>query len=243
MINEFLKLRGNCVFFMDYSFYSSGGYFVLTPHFNAIANLLSEKILKISVPQNVVLFGFSFGARLVTKAGALIANSEASKVDKIYACDPAGPGFDPIYRLDPKTSANFVQCIHTSNTYGTKVYNCHQDWRMGVCGHKQNGAGPFPYGSHGLCPYFFLSSFSENFTQNNAHDCRSRRVPKDLPDDLIMGPREFRLIYSGDIFAPTAKSPPWSGFNESSRKNVIDFFEDDEDAFGEEYYNELKEHF
>ena len=44
-------------------------------------------------------------------------------------------------------------------------------------------------------PYFFLSSFSEDFTQNNAHDCRSRRVPKDLPGDLIMGPRESRLMY------------------------------------------------
>ena len=69
----------------------------------------------------------------------------------LKACDPAGPGFDPVYRLDPKRAANFIQCIHTSNTYGTKVYNCHQDWRMGVCGHKQIGAGPFPYGSHGLC--------------------------------------------------------------------------------------------
>jgi hypothetical protein len=84
MINEFLKLRGNCVFFMDYSFYSTGGYFQLTPHFNSIANLLTEKILKIAMPQNVVLFGFSFGARLVTKAGVLIASSEASRVDKIY---------------------------------------------------------------------------------------------------------------------------------------------------------------
>lgn len=84
MINEFLKLRGNCVFFMDYSFYSSRGYFLLTPHFNSIANLLSEKILKISEPENVVLFGFSFGARLVTKAGAIIASFQASKVDRIY---------------------------------------------------------------------------------------------------------------------------------------------------------------
>jgi len=46
----------------------------------------------------------------------------------------------------------------------------------------------------------------------------------------------------GDIFAPTAKSPPWSGFNDSSRKNNIDFIED-EDVFGEEYYNELKKFF
>jgi len=84
MINEFLKLRGNCVFFMDYSFYSTGGYFQLTPHFNSLTNLLTEKILKIAMPQNAVLFGFSFGARLVTKAGVLIASSDESKIDKIY---------------------------------------------------------------------------------------------------------------------------------------------------------------
>ena len=53
-------------------------------HFNSIANLLTEKILKITLPQNVVLFGFSFGARVVTKAGVLIGNSESSKVDRIY---------------------------------------------------------------------------------------------------------------------------------------------------------------
>ena len=56
---------------------------------------------------------------------------------------------------------------------------------------------------------------------------------------MIILKQFYFCSHSGDIFAPTAKSPPWSGFNESSRKNEIDFFED-EDAFGEEYYNELK---
>ena len=54
-------------------------------------------------------------------------------------CDPAGPGFDynnhKIPEL-PTLAAKNVQCIHTTNNYGTYNYNCHQNWRMGYCGFK-----------------------------------------------------------------------------------------------------------
>lgn len=45
--------------------------------------------------------------------------------NKIIACDMAGPGFDYIYKKDPKGAAKNVQCIHTSMA-GTAERNCHQ---------------------------------------------------------------------------------------------------------------------
>lgn len=63
-------------------------------------------------------------------------------------CDPTGPLFDHSYTKDPKLSANNVQCIHTTVNYGTSIYNCHQDWRMGNCGISQPGAPQFLYSSH-----------------------------------------------------------------------------------------------
>lgn len=74
------------------------------------------------------MFGFSFGARLVVDA-AIDVSKNGKKVDRIYACDPAGPGFFH-YRRDPKDAASFVQCINTSKDKGTTSYNCHQNWRF-----------------------------------------------------------------------------------------------------------------
>lgn len=128
MIQNFLALRGNCVFFMDYSNFSSSGYFDLTPHFHDISAVLTKNILSFDTPENVVLFGFSFGARLVIDAG-IDVSLEGKKIDKIYACDPAGPAFQH-YSRDPLEAANFVQCINTSTDKGTHVYNCHQNWRF-----------------------------------------------------------------------------------------------------------------
>lgn len=45
--------------------------------------------------------------------------------NQILACDMAGPGFDYIYKKDPKGAAKNVQCIHTSMA-GTAERNCHQ---------------------------------------------------------------------------------------------------------------------
>lgn len=128
MAQNYLSLRKNCVFFMDYSNFSSKGYFDLTPHFSGISAVLRKKLLSLGSPAKMQLFGFSFGARLVVDAGIELS-AMGEKVDRIYACDPAGPGFF-YYRKDPKKSANFVQCINTSKDKGTTIYNCHQNWRF-----------------------------------------------------------------------------------------------------------------
>lgn len=127
LIVNFLALRGNCVFFMDYSKFSSSGYDDLMPHFNGIAAVLKKKIRNIGNFENTVLFGFSFGSRLAIDAGYEIARG-GQKIYQIFACDPAGPGFS-YYSKNPEKAADFVQCINTSNDKGTTVYNCDQNWR------------------------------------------------------------------------------------------------------------------
>jgi hypothetical protein len=128
MVHNFLSLRGNCVFFMDYSNFSSRGYFDLTPRFDGISAVLRKKISTFKSPEKIQMFGFSFGARLVVDA-AMDVSKNGKKIGRIYACDPAGPGFF-YYKKDPKRAANFVQCINTSNDKGTSNYNCHQNWRF-----------------------------------------------------------------------------------------------------------------
>lgn len=82
-------------------------------------------------------------------------------------CDPAGPGFDHNVTFQaqnrPQLAAQNVQCIHTSYDKGTALRNCHQNWNMGQCGWLQTAAGPPPFGSHGLCPYFYVSAFAAPF--------------------------------------------------------------------------------
>lgn len=64
---------------------------------------------------------------------------------------------------NPQLSAVNVQCIHTSSDKGTSRRLCHQNWMMGNCGWSQAAAGPRPLGSHGLCPYMYISAFSNRF--------------------------------------------------------------------------------
>lgn len=129
MVQKFLGLRFNCIFFMDYSNFSSGGYFDLTPHFDGISAVLTKKILTIGNAENTVLFGFSFGARLVIDAGIKVAAKVGSMIDRIYACDPAGPGFG-WYNKKSQNAAKFVECINTSDDKGTGRYDCHRNWRF-----------------------------------------------------------------------------------------------------------------
>lgn len=128
MVHNFLELHGSCVFFMDYSNYSSTNYFDLLMHFDRLSAVLREKLLTLDNPNNIEMFGFSFGARLAIDAAYLVS-MKGRKIDKIFACDPARPGFE-LYMKNPQYAANFVQCINTSIDKGTNVYNCHQNWRF-----------------------------------------------------------------------------------------------------------------
>lgn len=128
----------------------------------------------------------------------------------IQACDPAGPGFD-YYNVEvtrnPQDAAKNVQCIHTSSNMGTAVYNCHQNWRMGVCGSYQIGGRDWSYlncelyqicttpkaiGSHGLCNDLYINAFEVDFVANNSYNCPSYRKVKNLPTKFKMGYMETR---------------------------------------------------
>lgn len=150
-IRNLTYYRGGCVIFMDYSVYSKRDYFFgLVPHFKQLASLLAERIRQTTqFFENVFMFGFSFGARLSFEAGAQVGYN---LIDHIQVCDPAGPGFDNEARsIDPKLSAKYVYCINTSTEYGSHYYNCHINFRMGICGRRQIGATVRPCRSHGLC--------------------------------------------------------------------------------------------
>ena len=108
-------------------------------------------------------------------------------------CDPAGPGFDYVQTTrDPKLSAKNVQCIDTSTDKGTSVYNCHQNWRMGLCGIYQIGSTSPPLMSHGLCPYFYTSAFQNDFNYLNSTTCSNPRPALNLPLNYKMGYMEMR---------------------------------------------------
>ena len=118
----------------------------------------------------------------------------------------AGPGFDYIYKKDPKLAAKNVQCIHTSINAGTKERNCHQNWLMGHCGQYQDAANVTesvlctllrkcpnePLFSHSTCPYFYNAAFKYDFVANNRYKCPSKRMAKNLPANFKMGFMELR---------------------------------------------------
>ena len=199
---------------MDYSPFSLvPSYIRLVMNFHKIANLLLRKITQIGNYDRMFLFGFSFGSRLCFEAAAKLGHQV---IDRIDACDPAGPGFDGnMWSTDPKKAAKHVACINTSSDKGTRLYNCHQNFLMGNCGSSQKAAGPFPLGSHGLCPHFYNSAFKHNFTANNFYNCTSWREAKDLPEDFGMGYEKTskELAIHGDIFVPTGKESPWNDIN------------------------------
>jgi len=112
------------------------------------------------------------------------------------ACDMAGPGFDFRPQPDHKLAAQNVQCIHTSANKGTRhTSNCNQDWKMGNCGESQPAAGEPPLGSHGLCPYFYVSAFENNFFAiPRPPICPTLNPAQEWPQNFKMGYMENRKM-------------------------------------------------
>lgn len=204
MVASFLSARGGCVVFMDYSTYSLGDYGVLVSYFSGISAVLSKKLQQVGAYNKMWCFGFSFGSRLCIDAGLTIKKVNNQSIDRLELCDPAGlshrkwtihkflknnfqgPGFD--LNADPKPAGNNVACIDTSTDKGTNVYNCHQNFVMGSCGVSQIAAGAPPMGSHGLCPYFYISSFTNDFVPNNWNNCDPTKQIPNLNASVKMGP-------------------------------------------------------
>lgn len=180
---------------MDYSSYSELSYVRLVRLFKPIVSILTSQLTEMEYhgfdPNKGYMFGFSFGGRVAIAAGYRFG---VRKLKEIDCCDMAGPGFDTRKQLDNKLSAQNVQCIQTSSDKGTRHNNCHQNWKLGNCGMSQPAAGDPPYGSHGLCPYFYNSAFNNNFEAiEKPKNCNSKRstVAK-YPYKFTMGYKEWR---------------------------------------------------
>ncbi|CRL05724.1 CLUMA_CG018754, isoform A, partial [Clunio marinus] len=192
LIDNLQRFRGGCIIFMDYSNHSiAQDYFDLVRKFNPLTQVLLDKLNHLETqgfnPDNLFMYGFSFGAQLVINAGVQY-------------------GFNKIAEIDG---------IHTSGNKGTIKRNCHQDWMMGRCGRVQEAAGPAPRGSHGLCPHFYNSAFSHDFyATENIFGCVSRRIATNIPESFKMGYTETRKnqVY-GDLFSPTGECYPYNYFN------------------------------
>jgi hypothetical protein len=182
-VSKLLQYRGGCVFFMDYYPYSKLDYGSLVGHWAGIYAVLVKKLTQIGNYDRQYVFGFSYGARLAQYAGIGVGGL----ISRMDLCEPAGPYFN--MNDDPKPAAKNVACIDTSNDKGTYIYNCHQNFRMGYCGWTQPAAGAYPMGHHGLCPYFYNSAFTNNFTEHNYYGCTSPRLLTNLPDNVKMGYR------------------------------------------------------
>lgn len=192
LIKKLNQHRGGCVIFMDYSKYSIvADYFVLARRFDDISAILLKKVKQIGNYDRLFMFGFSFGSRLCFEVGAQLGHQLIERID---ACDPAGPAFDGLRRtVDPKVAAKNVACINTSTDKGTSFYNCHQNFRMGKCGKTQPAAGPAPLGNHGLCPYFYVSAFDHEFKAEANWRCPTDHPALNLPSDYRMGYMETRV--------------------------------------------------
>lgn len=124
----------------------------------------------------------------------------------------AGPGFDNKPTTDHRLAAQNVQCIHTSRDKGTRFSLCNQNWKMGNCGKSQAAASDPPYGSHGLCPYFYNLAFRHPFYAiKKPQTCRSRIPASNWPKKFQMGYLEERKeSVQGELFALTSRDFPFN---------------------------------
>lgn len=81
---------------------------------------------------------------------------------------------------------------------------------MGKCGESQPAAGPYPLGSHGLCPYFYNLAFDYEFVPLNLEKCISPNRAN-VSKQVRMGylGKFDKTLVRGDIFIATAAEPPY----------------------------------
>ncbi|XP_058822932.1 pancreatic triacylglycerol lipase-like [Topomyia yanbarensis] len=218
MKSNMTTYRSGCVMFMSYANDNRNiDYFgELLPYFSYLANNLTDHLRRLESmgfdPAAGFIFGFSFGAQLAFEAGRRFGFKKLARID---ACEPAGPGFDgdsDYSLLDPKQAAKGVQCIHTSSNLGTHRRSCQTNWNMGKCGKEQVAAGPFPKGSHGLCPFFYNSAFTHNFyAVPMPKGCTSSRYTGCWPRGYKMGYfSDMNSDIQGEFFSPTTKFYPYN---------------------------------
>lgn len=89
LISNLLKYRGGCVIFMDYYKFSNvQNYFELVYYFPNISAVLLKKLKQLSNSgvndDNLFMYGFSYGARLVIDAGVNFGINRIKQIDGNY---------------------------------------------------------------------------------------------------------------------------------------------------------------
>lgn len=213
---------------MDYGVYASAErYLRLFRQFDPITEVLAGKLrLMESIGFDLgqgFIFGFSYGGHVAVEASKRVG---VRRLEAIDICDIAGPAFD--FRrahIDHRSAAKNVQCIHTSRDKGSRhTTTCHQNWKMGTCGWFQTAAADPPKGSHGLCPYFYLSAFTNDFLAvPKPMGCMARKLASHWPSGFKMGYNEHRKWkVQGELFALTSKEYPYT--SNATEMNALDFF-------------------
>lgn len=84
---DLISYRGGCIICMDYSAYADDYGFLLR-NFKPIANVLTNKLIALREhsfqARNAYLFGFSFGSRLIARAGIDFGPKEIEQIDCKY---------------------------------------------------------------------------------------------------------------------------------------------------------------
>ena len=90
--DKLLKYRGGCIILMDYKFYSNvptaqilQTYYPLVANVSRISSVLTKKLRNLEVegfnPDNVYMYGHSFGARLVIDAAVNFGKQRIGEID------------------------------------------------------------------------------------------------------------------------------------------------------------------
>jgi predicted alpha/beta-fold hydrolase len=87
LMNKLLYYRGGCVIFMNYSYYSDNiNYIKVISNFEPISNLVTRKLNQLKTDgvssENMYMFGFSLGARIVMESALNYGTREISTVDR-----------------------------------------------------------------------------------------------------------------------------------------------------------------
>jgi len=218
-IGNFSSFRGGCVFFMDYSNYSTLDYGVLFNNFNGIQAVLTRKLIQLYElgfdPLNGHVFGFSFGGHLTFEGLYQFYNTTKKLISRADVCDQAGPFFPPTSAsvMHAKNCSRTVQCIHTSCGDGTCDRYCQKDINMGECGISQIGATEPPFRSHGMCPHIYNNAFIVDFPLL-PRPTKCWPTPTDvnvtnLPNQ-VMGFRFNTSLPDGIYYSPTCRTKPWN---------------------------------
>ena len=90
LISNLTVFRGGCTIFMNYSYYSDTiNYAAVVVHFQPISNLLLRKLNQLKsegvTGDQIFMFGFSFGGRLVIDAALNFGTSLIDKIDSNYS--------------------------------------------------------------------------------------------------------------------------------------------------------------